>query len=203
MGEWLKKMLAKAKELWGKWSGVQKGILIGIVVVVIALITTSIFFYHFNGDSFDFSGSEILIVPTGSMDGEPQDYPIKTIPVDSLIMIHSLSDEQKTELKVGDVVTFHQDNRYKVHRIIEIDGEKIITKGDANSSPDAPIKMGDIDGKVAGVAPNVGKVVSFIRDTFLNSPLLMLLGAVIIVVMIYSIIEVIQIMREKEEKEEK
>ena len=38
MGEWLKKMLAKAKELWGKWSGVQKGILIGIVVVVIGAI---------------------------------------------------------------------------------------------------------------------------------------------------------------------
>ena len=167
------------------------------------MVATSSFFYHFNGDSFDFSDSEILVVPTGSMDGEPQDYPIKTIPEDSLIMVHSLSDEQKTELKVGDVVTFHQDNKYKVHRIIEIDGEKIITKGDANPSPDAPIKMGDIDGKVVGVAPNVGKVVNFIRDAFLNSPLLMILGAVIIVVMIYSIIEVIQIMRGKEEKEEK
>jgi len=176
-----------------------------VVAAVILLVLSSvvIFFYHFNGDSFDFSDSEILIVPTGSMDGEPQDYPIKTIPEDSLIMVYSLSDEQKADLKVGDVITFHQDNKYKVHRIIEIDGEKIITKGDANPSPDAPIKMGDIDGKVVGVAPNVGKVVNFIRNAFSNSPLFMILGAVIIVVMIYSIIEVIQIMRGKEEKEEK
>ncbi len=38
MGEWLKKMLAKAKELWGKWSVVQKVILFGIIAVVIGAI---------------------------------------------------------------------------------------------------------------------------------------------------------------------
>lgn len=38
MGEWLKKMLAKAKELWDKWSVVQKVILFGIIAVVIGAI---------------------------------------------------------------------------------------------------------------------------------------------------------------------
>ncbi len=38
MGEWLKKTLAKAKELWGKWSVVQKVILFGIIAVVIGAI---------------------------------------------------------------------------------------------------------------------------------------------------------------------
>ena len=42
MNEWLKKITGKIKELWGKWSLVQKIILIGIVVVVIgALILVS------------------------------------------------------------------------------------------------------------------------------------------------------------------
>lgn len=38
MNEWLKKTLAKLKELWGKWTLVQKVILIGIVVVIIVAI---------------------------------------------------------------------------------------------------------------------------------------------------------------------
>ena len=38
MNEWLKKMLAKAKELWGKWSVVQKVILFGIIAIVIGAI---------------------------------------------------------------------------------------------------------------------------------------------------------------------
>ena len=38
MNEWLKKLLAKAKELWGKWSVVQKVILFGIIAIVIGAI---------------------------------------------------------------------------------------------------------------------------------------------------------------------
>ncbi len=38
MNEWLKKITARLKELWAKWTPLQKGILAGIVVVVIAAI---------------------------------------------------------------------------------------------------------------------------------------------------------------------
>ncbi|NLM01331.1 MAG: flagellar M-ring protein FliF [Treponema sp.] len=38
MNEWFKKIFAKIKELWAKWSIVQKIILIGIVVAVVGLI---------------------------------------------------------------------------------------------------------------------------------------------------------------------
>ena len=38
MNEWLKKTVAKAKELWGKWRPIQKVILIGILVAVIFAI---------------------------------------------------------------------------------------------------------------------------------------------------------------------
>ena len=36
MNEWFKKNVETIKEKWGKWTIVQKGILIGIVVVIIA-----------------------------------------------------------------------------------------------------------------------------------------------------------------------
>ena len=39
MNEWLKKLLAQIKELWSKWTVVQRAILIAIVaVVIIALV---------------------------------------------------------------------------------------------------------------------------------------------------------------------
>lgn len=170
-----------------------------IAVVVIALVTTTLFFYHFNGDSLDFSNRTILTVPTGSMDGEPQDYPISTIPKDSIIMVHLLSDEQKKDLVKGDVITFRQDGKEKVHRMITDIGPDgtLTTQGDANPTPDPQITLDDVDGKVVGVAPNVGKAVSAIRDFTLNSPILMIIGIILLIILIYSVIEIIGIMREK------
>ena len=170
-------------------------------IVLIALISTTTFFFHLNGNSLDFSDSRILVVPTGSMDGEPRPYSISTIPEDSIIMVHTLSDGQKSELTVGDVITFHQDGIHKVHRIIEIDDGTIVTKGDANQSPDAAIGLSDVDGKVVGVAPNVGKAVSFVRDLSSGSPLLIIIGVALIIIMIYSIIEVIGIIRNRDREE--
>ncbi len=171
-----------------------------VAVVVIGLVTTTLFFYHFNGDSLDFSNREILTVPTNSMEGEPQDYPISTIPEDSIIMVHDLSEEQKNSLTEGDVITFHQDGIYKVHRIISIPGDgTLVTKGDANQSNDAPIKISDVNGKVVGVAPNVGKAVSFVRDASVGSPLLIIIGIVLLIIMIYSVIEIIGIIRNKDQ----
>ena len=173
-------------------------IVISFAIILIIIVTVTVFFYHFNGDSLDFSNREILTVPTNSMDGEPQDYPIPTIPEDSLIMVHLLSDDEKKDLKVGDVVTFHQGGIDKVHRIIEIrDNGTLVTKGDNNQSADAPITYGDVFGKVVGVAPTVGKVVSAIRDFTLDSPILIIIGIILLIILIYSIIEIIGIVKEK------
>ena len=170
------------------------------VIVLASLVTTTVFFFHLNGDSMDFSDTELLVIPTGSMDGEPQDQAIRTIPEDSIIMVHDLSEEQKNSLKKGDVITFHQNGIYKVHRIVEIKGDgTLVTKGDANQSNDAPIKMSDVNGKVVGVAPNVGKAVSFVRDASVGSPLLIIIGIILLIIMIYSIVEVAEIIRNKDQ----
>ena len=42
MNEWLKKVAAKLKELWTKWSLVQKVILFGIIVIVIIVIIATV-----------------------------------------------------------------------------------------------------------------------------------------------------------------
>ena len=178
-------------------------IVILAAVILIALASIAIFFYNFNGQSLDFSDSKILVVPTDSMDGESQPYDISTIPKDSIIMVHSLSEDQKKDLIEGDVITFRQGGIEKVHRIIEIETDGTpVTKGDANQSPDPAIAPEDIDGKVVGVAPTVGKIVSSVRDFTSDSPVLIIIGVALIIIMIYSIVEIIKIVRNKDEENE-
>ena len=172
---------------------------IGVITAVILLVVVSSFFYHLNGDSNDYSRSELLIVPTGSMDGGPRDYEIPTIPKDSMIISKHLTDEERDQLKVGDVVTFYQYGIYKVHRIVYIDGDSIVTRGDASRSTDDPITKDDVVGKVVGVSVIVGDVISTVRDMIRNQGLLIFIGLIILIIMIYEIRVVISIMKEDDE----
>jgi len=56
------------------------------------------------------------------------------------------------EIRVGDIVVYQSKKGFTIHRILKIEGEKITTKGDANSSPDAPIKYDQIVGKTVNYA---------------------------------------------------
>ncbi|MBQ6436026.1 signal peptidase I [bacterium] len=50
--------------------------------------------------------------------------------------------------QIGDVVTYQQDNHFITHRIVDINGDHITTKGDANNVTDDVISAQDIIGKV-------------------------------------------------------
>ena len=50
--------------------------------------------------------------------------------------------------KIGDVVTFKNEGYFVTHRIIKKNGNKIVTKGDANNTEDEEIDIKDIKGKV-------------------------------------------------------
>jgi signal peptidase len=77
-----------------------------------------------------------LIVVTGSM--EP------TINPDEMIIIK----EQKS-YKENDIITYRDKfGQLITHRIVEIDGENIVTKGDSNNEPDEIISIDKIEGKV-------------------------------------------------------
>lgn len=78
---------------------------------------------------------EILKVETGSMRDN--------INVGDYILIC-----KKSNYKVDDIVTYESNGYYITHRIIEIDEDKIITKGDANNVEDSEITKEDIIGKV-------------------------------------------------------
>jgi len=65
---------------------------------------------------------------------------------------------------VGETVVFQQGFSLVVHEIIEIDGDTVTTKGKANNTPDDPIKLSDIKGKVVFSIPKLGRAVSVIRS---------------------------------------
>ena len=59
----------------------------------------------------------------------------------------------------GDVVVYQSGRTPVVHRIVELDGETVITRGDANNAPDEPFDMAMIKGKVIASIPVVGYLI--------------------------------------------
>ena len=80
-----------------------------------------------------------------------------------------------------DIVVFQDGASLDVHRIIEIDGEKIITQGDANNVPDEPIESSVIKGKVLFHIDKLGTIVSFFKTP---------VGTVLIIAAAIALVEI-------------
>ena len=59
------------------------------------------------------------------------------------------------DVEIGDIATFKYGNEYVTHRVIDKYDGFIITKGDFNNSPDEPIPVENIVGKVIYIFSNV------------------------------------------------
>lgn len=57
----------------------------------------------------------------------------------------------KKSLKPGDIILFHNHQRFVVHRIVSIFNDYLLTKGDWSKSYDPPINMQDIIGRVISI----------------------------------------------------
>ena len=67
---------------------------------------------------------------------------------------------KKSTYNVGDVVTFEKDGYHVTHRIIKKNGNKVVTKGDANNIEDDEININSIIGKVI----YTGGILNFLID---------------------------------------
>lgn len=59
------------------------------------------------------------------------------------------------QVQEKDIITYKKDNAFITHRIVKIDGESVIAKGDSNNTEDAPIQKDAIIGKVVLIINNV------------------------------------------------
>lgn len=95
-------------------------------------------------------GWGVSVVLSGSM--EP------ALSVNDLVIIR----EQKS-YETGDIVVYQDGSSLVIHRIISIDGDKAVTKGDANNTADQPIEMSAIKGKEVVSIPFVGALLQFLK----------------------------------------
>ena len=132
-----------------------KTVLRTLFLVVVSLIL-GVNLYLWNAQSLTGNalpmpfGYGAAVVLTGSM--EP------TIMVDDLILVREQDDYE-----VDDIVVYQSGNMLVVHRIVELDEENVVTKGDANNAADAPVPRTLIKGEVFGTVPNVGGLVRLLK----------------------------------------
>ena len=141
----------------------------------------------------DIRDSEIRIVVTGSMDGEPTDFPISTIPVDSLVVIRHI-DPDSFDFEIGQVIAYGSDDKVIVHRVIDIDEGKheLRLKGDANKTFEI-VSYDDVIGEVVGVSPFLGKAMMYMRSNLVLVIAFIACSSLVV----YSVREIIRYLREE------
>lgn len=102
-----------------------------------------------------------------------------TININDIILV---KDYDMTKLETNDIITFRMDDETITHRIIAIQriGQEIVytTKGDNNDVSDIEkVKYDQVEGKYIGRIPNVGKILSFLKNK-------KVFGAIIIILII-------------------
>ena len=171
-----------------------KTVVVLAVALVLAVLSVSAF-YTANGNSLDVRDREIRLIVTDSMDGERMPYSVPTIPKDSLVVVRLISDDEKQNLKEGDVIQFRYGSVLNHHRVVSNNVEEgyVITHGD-NTDSNEKVYYSAIRGEVMGANHAAGEVVTFAKDY------VYVIVAVIVVLFIGSLL-VDEIRREKQKEE--
>jgi len=110
-----------------------------LVLLVYNFVNLKIFKNHYT----NFFGFTIFEIASGSMN---------PYLVENDLVIVKINDN----INVDDVVTYKKGDMYITHRVVEIQGDYLICRGDSNNTNDAPVKKSDVLGKVIRVLPRVG-----------------------------------------------
>ncbi len=92
---------------------------------------------------FELFGYSVFNVATGSM--------APTINQNDIIVV-----KRYDNYEVGDIVTFKSDNEYITHRIVTVNENNYVTKGDANNAKDVAITKDKVIGKVIKISTKAG-----------------------------------------------
>jgi len=121
----------------------------------------------------DLTGYGLKVIVTDSMDGDPTDYPIGSIPRNSLVVV----DLSPSEIRVGDVVGYRTPLMEGTvhHRVVSMGDGFFIVKGD-NLDIEETVLPGDVTGKVVLADHISGQLIVFVRSNLIALALI-LLGA--------------------------
>lgn len=96
-------------------------------------------------------GYGMSVVLSGSMESR--------LSADDLVIIKATDS-----YNVNDIVLFQDGNSLVIHRIIEINGDTVTTKGDANNVADEPINKSQIKGVLVYDIAGFGAVVNILKQ---------------------------------------
>ena len=126
-----------------------------LIVIVFLLLVLAIYNYIqikvLNNNYTNFLGYTFFEVQTGSM--EPK------INIDDYVFIKITKNVKK-----NDIITYFDGDELITHRLIDITGEVLYTKGDNNSGLDEPIEKENVIGKVVFIGENYGKYMDIITE---------------------------------------
>lgn len=88
--------------------------------------------------------------------------------------------KEEKDIKTGDIVVYQSGQSLVVHRVVSIDGDTVVTKGDANNTQDEPFNRNQIKGIVIGWIPGVGNLVKFLKTP---------VGIILILVLAFFLLE--------------
>ena len=117
-----------------------------ILFIILALVIFAKLSITFNKDNVhaNYFGYRVFEVASGSM--EP------TLQINDVLLVKVSNND----LKKDDIIAYKQEDSVITHRIIAIDNDNLIVKGDANNTVDSPIKKDQVIGKVVKIFPKLG-----------------------------------------------
>lgn len=122
------------------------GYILNILIILVTIIIILAIYYFvqikvFNKPYANIFGYTFFEVATGSME------PI--IDVGDVIIVKITN-----EVNENDIIVCNKDNAFITHRLIKIEEDNFITKGDANNTEDEPMQKSDLVGKVINIIPD-------------------------------------------------
>lgn len=141
-------------------------IVYGVVLLFLVIIMVSVVLQLFTGSKpvsvFGYSVSDVL---TGSM--RP------TIEEGSLIVVKA-----KDDYSIGDIISYiNEEGQPITHRIVNMEGDEIITRGDANNASDEPFSKSNIIGEVVAIVPSLGSFLTSVQKSVI--PVILIVVAVV------------------------
>ncbi len=114
-----------------------------MIFVILILLLYSIIQRKTTGEKYtNLFGYTFLEVVTGSMSG--------TIEIGDGVIVKLTSD-----IKEKDIIVYKKEEILITHRLIKMEDNSLLTKGDANNVQDDPITKDVVIGKVIFVIPNI------------------------------------------------
>lgn len=165
-------------------------------IIFAAVFLIIIIFFIFN--YFNITPYKIMVVATNSMafKNEENRY-LENINnqfnANDIVIVKKVNNIN--ELKLYDVISYiNEDNVNIIHRIIEIDNDSIITRGDSNNASDKAISFDQVVGVYTDFKiPKIGLIVFFLESYF----------GVLCIISIYYLLILCSIIFSKINKEEK